>query len=105
MKRIKLLVLGLAVASFLLGPAVNLPLVSAQSDEQLRQLYDNDDRFQQLSGAARTMLELKFGKKDASPGEPTAEIGANSLSGYVHSYSYVDEDDYVGNILVNDPNL
>src|SRR5205807_4720912 len=95
MQRIKLLVLGLAVASILLGPAVNLPLVSAQSneDQQLRQLYDNDDLFQQLSGVARTMLELKFGKKDASPGEPTADTSATSLSDYVQRFSDVDEAD------------
>ena len=105
MKRIKPLILGLAIASFLLGPALRPRLVSAQSneDQQLRQLYDNDELFQQLSGAARTMLELKFGKKDASPGEPTPEIGASSLNGYVHSY--VDEEAYLGNVLVNDPNL
>jgi len=92
----KRLVLGLAVASFLLGAAVNPPLVSAQSDdEQLRQLYDNDVLFEQLSGAARTMLELKFGKKDASPSETTpGGTTTNSLSAIAAD----------SNVLVNNPN-
>ncbi|MBE0570826.1 MAG: hypothetical protein IH618_04705, partial [Ignavibacteriaceae bacterium] len=37
----------------------------AQVDSE-RQLYDNDELFQQLSGAKRSLLEQKFGKKESS---------------------------------------
>src|SRR5712664_3181954 len=90
---------SLAVASFLIGLAINLSPASAQTDEQTqRELYDNNARFEQLSGAARTLLELKFGKKDISPGELTPGRTAATTPSAV-------EGDYVGNILVNDPNL
>ncbi len=107
MNRIKRLVMGLAVAGVFLGTGANLPLVSAQSneDQELRQLYDDDELFQQLSGAAQTMLELKFGRKDASA-EPTAESNASVLESSVQIQSYgEDSSGYLGNILVNDPNL
>jgi hypothetical protein len=62
MEKTKLILSSLAIASFLIGSAVNLPLASAQTSNE-RELYDNNDLFGQLSGAARTLLELKFGKK------------------------------------------
>ena len=87
---------SLAVASFLIGLAINLSPASAQTDEQTqRELYDNNARFEQLSGAARTLLELKFGKKDASPTQATA--GSTTAN----SFSPIEED---SNVLVNNPN-
>ena len=52
------------IGALLLSPPLRSPVVSAQSDS-FRAVYDNDEVFNQLSGAARTLLELKFGKKDA----------------------------------------
>jgi hypothetical protein len=108
MNSVKRLVMGLVVAGMFLGTGANLPRVSAQSseDQQLRQLYDDDNLFQQLSGAAQTMLEAKFGRKDASQAEPTAEGTASVLESSVQRHSYgEDSSGYLGNILVNDPNL
>jgi hypothetical protein len=97
MEKSKLLLSSLAVASFLMGSAVNLPLASAQTDEQTqRELYDNNDLFEQLSGAARTVLELKFGKKDAAPSETMPRSTTTDLLGPIQEDS---------NVLVNNPNL
>jgi len=97
MENSKLMLSSLAIASFLIGSAVNLPPASAQTDDQGQiELYYNNDRFEQLSGAARTLLELKFGKKDASPTQ--ARAGSTTTN----SLSPIDEDT---NVLVNDPNL
>src|SRR6266446_4666805 len=97
MEKSKPILSSLAVASFLIGFAINLSPASAQTDEQTqRELYDNNARFDQLSGAARTLLELKFGKKDASPSQPTAR------STTTDSLSPIAED---SNVLVNNPNL
>ena len=51
--------------------AVLLPIVFPQSvfgqtGERGRELYDNDALFQQLSGAFRSKLELRYGKKKAA---------------------------------------
>ena len=110
MTRVTRLVIGFVVAGMFFGTGASLPPVSAQSseDEQLRQLYDDDGLFQQLSGAAQTMLELKFGKKGASPADLPVENTASVLESSVQIESYVEEEagsSYVGNILVNDPNL
>jgi len=97
MENSKLMLSSLAIASFLIGSAVNLPPASAQTDDQGQiELYYNNDRFEQLSGAARTLLELKFGKKDASPTQ--ARAGSTTTN----SLSPIEEDT---NVLVNDPNL
>jgi hypothetical protein len=55
-------VILLTIAALLLSQPLRSPVVSAQSDP-FRAVYDNDELFNQLSGAARTLLELKFGKK------------------------------------------
>ena len=79
MEKSKPILSSLAIASFLIGFAINLSPASAQTDEQTqRELYDNNASFEQLSGAARSLLELKFGKKDASPTQATA--GSTTLS-------------------------
>src|SRR5438046_6392678 len=95
--RIVLFVAGSLLVSRLLAPAV----APAQSDELLMRLYKNNKLFEQLSGAARILLELKFGRK-AGEAIPTPEIIPNAPAG---PSSYVNNGDYVGNILVNDPNL
>jgi hypothetical protein len=57
MEKSKLILSGLAIASFLIGAAVNLPPASAQTDEQRQiELYYNSDLFEQLSGAAAISL-------------------------------------------------
>ncbi len=95
--RIVLFVAGSLLVSRLLAPAV----APAQSDDPLMRLYENNELFEQLSGAARSLLELKFGRK-AGEAIPTPEIIPNAPAG---PSSYVNNGDYVGNILVNDPNL
>ena len=95
--RIVLFVAGSLLVSRLVAPAV----APAQSDDPLMRLYENNELFEQLSGAARSLLELKFGRK-AGEAIPTPEIIPNAPAG---PSSYVNNGDYVGNILVNDPNL
>jgi hypothetical protein len=96
MEKSKLILSSLAIASFLMGSAVNLPLASAQTEEdRQKELYDNNQLFEQLSGAAQTLLELKFGKKGASPSRPTP---GGTTTG---SLSPIEAD---SNVLVNDPN-
>jgi hypothetical protein len=79
----------------LMGPSVNSPLASGLTDEQTqKQLHDNNDLFEQLSGAARTLLELKFGKKSTTSttsSEPTTAPN-----------SPIEEE---SNVLVNNRNL
>src|SRR5260370_2951150 len=97
MKKTKLILSSLAIASFLVGPAINLPTASAQTneDDYQKQLYDNKELFEQLSGAAQSALELKFGQVVApasrpAPGGPTTDF-----------LTAIEED---SNILVNNPN-
>lgn len=70
--------------------------VSAQQDPA-RAVYDNDSLFQQLSGGARTLMELKFGRKSDAPVLPAevtlAAVDADSLPVAVPP----------PNILVNNP--
>src|SRR5713226_6043275 len=71
-------VMLLTIGSLLMSQALRPHVVSAQGDP-FRSLYDNDERFNELSGAARTVLELKFGKKDRKgkfgTGAPASEAG------------------------------
>src|SRR5260370_14296703 len=97
MKKTKLILSSLAIASFLVGPAINLPTASAQTneDDYQKQLYDNKELFEQLSGAAQSVLELKFGQVVApasrpTPGGPTTDF-----------LTAIEED---SNVLVNNPN-
>jgi len=94
----RILILSFVVSGLLISPAVNLPIVSAQSEEdELRRLYDNNELFEQLSGAARTMLEAKFGRKGGEVLEPSPEALAGAPEGALSGY--------VGNVPVNDPSL
>src|SRR5207247_2730910 len=74
--RIVLFVAGSLLVSRLLAPAV----APAQSDDPLMRLYGNNELFEQLSGAARSLLELKFGRK-AGEAIPTPEIIPNAPAG------------------------
>jgi hypothetical protein len=97
MEKSKLLLSSLAIAGLLIGSTVNLRVASAETDEQTqRALYDNNNLFEQLSGAAQSVLELKFGKKAASPSEAAA--GSTTTN----SLSPIAED---SNVLVNNPHL
>jgi hypothetical protein len=71
----KLLLASVAGVALMASGPVNLPPASAQSEQDGQsEIYNNNDRFQELSGAARTLLESKFGKKDVAPPSPaTAE--------------------------------
>ncbi|MBI4852869.1 MAG: proprotein convertase P-domain-containing protein [Acidobacteria bacterium] len=51
------------------------PAPQRQTDEALRPLYENKDTFNQLSGAARSRLEMIFGKKDPKKEAEEAENG------------------------------
>jgi hypothetical protein len=96
----RILILSFVVSGLLISPVLNLPLVSAQSEEdELRRLYDNNELFEQLSGAARSMLEAKFGRKP----EPAAEASLAALEDALSAP--LEQLGYVGNVLVNDPNL
>src|SRR5215470_19192634 len=74
------LISSLGIVSFLAGAAINLPLASAQTndDDYQKQLYDNKELFEQLSGAAQSVLEQKFGQvvtpaSGPAPGGTAAE--------------------------------
>jgi hypothetical protein len=96
MKKTKLILSTLTIASFLVGSAINPPLASAQTNEDVyqKQLYDNKELFEQLSGAAQSVLGLKFGQVVAPASRPTP--GGTSTE----SLSAIEED---SNILVNNP--
>ena len=54
--------------------------VAHAQDEQLRELYDNPEQFNQLSGAAQNLMRIKFGprlgeKIDSGPSFSDREIG------------------------------
>jgi len=90
------LISSLGIVSFLAGAVINLPLASAQTndDDYQKQLYDNKELFEQLSGAAQSVLEQKFGQvvtpaSGPAPGGTAAE-----------SFSAIEED---SNVLVNNP--
>jgi hypothetical protein len=89
MEKSKLILLSLAIASFLIGPGANVRLASAQTDDGQRDLYNDNERFEQLSGAARTLLESKFGKKNAAAPSPAMAASPSPTA----------ED---SNVLVND---
>jgi hypothetical protein len=94
MKKSKLILPSLAVVSFLIGSAINLSLASAQTndDDYQKQLYDNKELFEQLSGAAQSILALKFGQAVAPASRPTP--GGTPAESFVA----VEED---SNVLVN----
>lgn len=48
------------------GLRFDLRVNAAEPDAEQRALYDDDERFNQLSGAAQSMLEQKFGPKEPS---------------------------------------
>src|SRR5437868_4027878 len=82
MEKSKLILSSLAIVGFLIGSAANLPVAFADADEDSqRALYENKDLLEQLSGAAQSGLELKFGQRGASPSQPTPNgTTADSLS-------------------------
>jgi hypothetical protein len=63
------LVLGLQ-SDFMSRVAAQQPIASP-GDEAMRALYDNSTQFEQLSSAAQSLLELKFGRK-GPPARPQA---------------------------------
>jgi len=56
------LISSLGIVSFLAGAVINLPLASAQTndDDYQKQLYDNKELFEQLSGAAQIRIGAKI---------------------------------------------
>lgn len=56
--------LSLLISSSSSASSSPKPAQRPQENSALRPLYDNRDDFNQLSGAARTRLEMMFGKKD-----------------------------------------
>jgi len=66
------------------------PAASAQGEDPLYQIYSDDVLFDKLSGAARSVLELKYGRKKSEP--PSGEGGPETPS-------LVD----LPNVLVNNP--
>ena len=58
-------VVFLVMGSWLVPTSVPLGtrVATAQRADQLRLLYENDQLFDQLSGAAQTLLENKFGPR------------------------------------------
>jgi hypothetical protein len=82
MKKGKLIIPGLAIVGFLMGSAANLPVAFADADEDSqRALYENKALFDQLSGAAQSLLNLKFGQTTASPSQSAPEgTAADALS-------------------------
>src|SRR5215467_2135773 len=95
MKGSTLLALVFVFIGCLFALAINPHVASAQTD---RELYDNDVLFNQLSTAAQIRLELLFGRK----GSPVQNVLPEVLPRH---YVEDDEEGYVGNILVNNPNL
>ncbi|MGI0013583.1 MAG: sialidase family protein, partial [Nitrososphaera sp.] len=94
-------VIFLFIVSLLLptGDSVGRRFEAAQGDDQLRRLYENDELFEQLSGAARTLLELKFGKKAAREAEQEPILSEPRVAPDEAAEQPLD------NVLVNDPNL
>src|SRR5215510_14834168 len=52
---------------------LNTGRLVAQSDP-VRQLYDDPDEFQKLSGAAQSLLELLYGKKTSAASSPSSSL-------------------------------
>ncbi len=105
MKNWRFAILNFGLFLLLILQAPSLPSVFAQNDEEFRELYNDDVRFEQLSGPARTILELKFGKKDSVPlsTESVApEVSGLSAEANESAFSAAAS---VGNILVNNPSL
>jgi len=98
MKTGKLTLSSLAITSFLIGSTINPPFASAQTndDDYQKQLFDNKELFDQLSGAAQSVLELKFGQVIA-PASPPTPGGTAAES---PSSSPIEEE---SNVLVNNP--
>ncbi len=63
----------LVVSVLVLAGGVAIRRISAQATG-IRALYDDDVRFQQLSTAGQTLLELKFGRKGTSLAELPDEV-------------------------------
>ena len=84
--------------SLLTLQALHPRTVQAQADP-FRAVYDDEERFNQLSGAARTLLELKFGKRAKGKTEtsPQESKGASQEAGSVQSSTPL------ANNLVNNP--
>jgi len=96
----------LTIGSLLMSQALRPHVVSAQGDP-FRSLYDNDERFNELSGAARTVLELKFGKKDRKgkfgTGAPASEAGIRGAQSAGNVGGNVETNSALISNLVNDP--
>ncbi|MEK6288868.1 MAG: exo-alpha-sialidase [Acidobacteriota bacterium] len=93
----------------------SIPGASAQVDDEYRWLYDNDELFNQLSGAARSGLEVKFGKKvnlkdtKNKPLRPKTQgskkiVGNSGVTEAPGTPVGNDPLSPLGNTLVNDPN-
>jgi hypothetical protein len=79
----------------------------AQSDP-MRELYENKEEFDKLSGAAQTLLELIYGKRSAASMAPTLFAGPSAavVSGPSIANAVSDQPDQLTeNVLVNDPLL
>jgi hypothetical protein len=77
--------------------ATEEPLYQAIEPLQaMRWLYDNDELFDQLSGAARSLLELKFGRKKS-------EKFIQKQRRLQFPFSLPEEITSLTNVLVNDP--
>jgi hypothetical protein len=93
MKKSRLILSSLAIASLLIGWGLCLPRASAQSDDDgWKAICGNTDVFDQLSGAAQTLLALKCGKSVSS-----SQLTAGALP----TDPPIEED---SNVLVNNPN-
>jgi hypothetical protein len=107
-KYFHILFFGLIILSIVgLSPRFHQHVHAAEPDGELRALYEDDGRFDQLSGAAQSMLEQKFGPKEPTtsiqPQIDTLEQKA-PLVGPVPplaSASYL----MLNDVLVNDPTL
>ena len=58
---------------------LNTGRLVAQSDP-VRQLYDDPDEFQKLSGAAQSLLELLYGKKTSAASSPSSTTAPSAIS-------------------------
>lgn len=60
------------------GPPNPVPQKQDTGNSALRAIYDDDDAFNQLSGAGRTRLELMFGRKAEKSGKDGSRSSAKS---------------------------
>jgi hypothetical protein len=79
-----LVVVTLVTLCLLTGPLTAVG-VQAQTDPafeaELRRLYDDEAQFEQLSGAARSLLERKFGRKSGPAAGPPPVPTGSEVSG------------------------